>query len=126
MNDGDSNTSPAGSWYAAKLRFVVLLETTGAEDGEDSTYLLRSDSFEAAFARALELGRAAETEYLGGTGERVRWRFKEVVTLDVLQAADLDGVEVHSQFTPLGDDERYGFDHEFQPEASQPGQTGVV
>jgi hypothetical protein len=114
------------NWYSAKLRFVVLLETTGAEDGEDSIYLLRSDSFEGAFARALEIGRKAEHEYLGGTGEQVRWRFKEIVTLDVLQAADLDGVEVHSELTPLGDDEHYDFDHVFEPEASRPHHTGVV
>lgn len=79
------------NWYAAKLRFVVLLETTGGEEANDSIYLLRSDSFEAAFGRAIELGRAAETEYIGGTGERVRWRLKEIVTLDVLQAPELDG-----------------------------------
>jgi len=114
------------NWYAAKLRFIVLLEKTGSEHVEDSLFLLRSDSFEAAFARALEIGRVAEREYVGGTGERVRWRLKEIVTLDVLQAAELDGVEVHSQFTPLTDDERYGFDHVFQPESSKPGQTGVV
>jgi len=113
-------------WYAAKLRFVVLLETTGAEDASDSIFLLRCDSFETAFARALQIGRAAETEYLGGTGERVRWRLKEVATLDVLQGEDLDGVEIYSEFTPVGDHERYGFDHAFQPEASQPNQTGVV
>jgi len=114
------------NWYAAKLRFIVLLETTGSEHVDDSIYLLRSDSFEAAFARAIEIGRAAETEYVGGTGERVRRRLKEIVTLDVLQAADLDGVEIHSEFMLLGDDERYSFDHVFQPETSQPGHTGVV
>lgn len=112
------------NWYSTKLRFLVLLETTGAEHGEDSIHLLRSDSFEAAHARALEIGRRAEHEYLGG--EQVRSRFKEIVTLDVLQAADLDGVEVHSEFTPLGDEEHYDFDHVFQPEASQPHHSGVV
>lgn len=114
------------NWYSAKLRFVVLLEKSGAVHGDDSIYLLRSDSFDAAFARALEIGRRAEHEYLGGTGEQVRWRFKEIVTLDVLRAADLDGVEVHSEFTSLADTEHYDFDHVFQPEASQPHQTGVV
>jgi|ERR1051326_862572 len=84
------------SWYAAKLRFVVLLETTGSENASDSVFLLRSDSFESAFTRALELGRAEETEYVGGTGERVRWRLKEIVSLDVLKATELDG----SRFIP--------------------------
>jgi Domain of unknown function (DUF4288) len=114
------------SWYAAKLRFVVLLEKTGSEDANDSIVLLRSASFDAAFTRALEIGHAAEQEYIGGTGERVRWRLKEVVTLDALQAEELDGVEVYSEFTSLDYGERYGFDHVFQPEASEPGQTGVT
>lgn len=114
------------NWYAAKLRFIVLLEMTGSEDASDSIYLLRSDSFEAAFARALKIGYDAETEYIGGTGERVRWRLKEIVTLDVLQAADLDGIEAHSQFIPLADAEHYDFDHMFQPEASQPHHMDVV
>jgi hypothetical protein len=114
------------NWYSAKLRFVVLLETAGAVHCEDSIYLLRSDSVESAQARALEIGRRAEHEYLGATGEQVRWRFKEIATLDALQAENLDGVEVHSEFTSLGDDEHYGFDHVFRPEASQPRHTGVV
>jgi hypothetical protein len=119
-------TTTTESWYAAKLRFIILLETTGSEDAIDSIYLLRSNSFEAAFARALEIGRAAETEHLGGTGERVRWRLKEIVTLDALQAADVDGVEVHCQFTPLSDNERFGFDHVFQPDLSKPDHSGVT
>jgi hypothetical protein len=114
------------AWYAAKLRFVVLMEKSGAEHAEDTIHLFRCDSFETALARAIELGRAAETEYLGGTGKRVRWRLKEILTLDVLQAANLDGIEVHSQLTPLAGDEHYDFDHVFQPEASQPGHTGVT
>lgn len=77
-----------------------MLETTGSEDASDLIYLLRSGSFEAAFTRALEIGRAAETEYLGGTGEQVRWRLKEIFTLDVLQAAELDGVEVRRGYNP--------------------------
>jgi hypothetical protein len=115
----------ADSWYAVKLRFVILLETTGGEDVNESLYLLRSDGFENAFLRALEIGRSAETEYLGGTGERVRWRLKDVVTLDEVRAADLDGAEVYSQFASLGEGEHYDFDHKFQPELSKPRQTGI-
>lgn len=122
MNQKTSNQN----WYVAKLRFVILLEMTGSEDANDSIYLFRSDGFEAAFARALEIGRAAESEYLGGTGERVRWRLKEIVTLDVLQATELDGVEVYSQFTSLANDEHYSFDQTFRPEVSKPHHTGVT
>lgn len=44
------------NWYAVKLRFIVLLETTGSEEANDSICLLRGDSFAAAFARALRIG----------------------------------------------------------------------
>lgn len=112
-------------WFAAKLRFLVLIETTGSEHADDCIYLFRTESFESAFKRALELGRAAETDYIGGTGERVRWRLKEILTLEPLEAADLDGVEVYSQATHLSDDERFTFDHVFAPEASKPFRIGV-
>jgi hypothetical protein len=112
-------------WYSAKLRFVVLLETTGSEHVSESLYLLRSDSFEAAFLRALEIGRASETEYLGGTGELVRWRLKEVVTLDEIGAAEFDGAEVYSRFTSLDDGEHYDFEDVFHPELSKLGHSGI-
>src|SRR5579884_2584074 len=114
------------AWYVAKLRFLVLLESMGSEQAEESIFLFRSGDFAAAFARALELGRAAETQYVGGTGELVRWRLKEVLTLDALQAAELDGVAVYSELTSVRDDERFRFDHVFEPEASQPQRTGTV
>jgi hypothetical protein len=113
----------AQNWYSAKLRFVLLVETTGGVEISDSIYMLRSGSFESAFTRFLAIGHDAEQEYLNGAGKLVRWRLKEIVTLDVVDAKELDGVEVHHQFTALSDDERHGFDHVFQPENSQPHQT---
>jgi hypothetical protein len=102
---------------------VILLETTGGSSVSESIIVFRSSSFEAAFPRAIEIGHQHETEYIGGTGERVRWRLKEIATLDLVQSTELDGAEVYHQLTPLDDGDHYGFDYVFQPELSKPAQT---
>lgn len=42
----------------------------------------------------MEIGRNREESYANGEGDRVVWRFAEVVTVDELRADDLDGAEV--------------------------------
>ena len=49
--------------------------------GPIPTDRLRSEDFDSALARALELGREAETTYLNGEGQSVRWRLVEILTL---------------------------------------------
>jgi hypothetical protein len=84
--------------------------------------LFRAADFDEAFQRALALGRAQEEEYLGGEGEKVRWRLKEVISLDILDE-ELDGAEVYSEPVALAPGETYSFDVTFEPEKSQPTQT---
>ena len=109
-------------WYSSKVRLVVLMEKQGATRYSDSVFLFRAEDFDQAFQRALELGRAQEEEYVGGEGEKVRWRLKEVVSLDVL-GDELDGAEVYSEPVSLAPGEAYAFDVAFEPEKSQPTQT---
>ncbi len=109
-------------WFSSKVRLVVLLETQGASRYADSVFLFRAADFDEAFQRALALGRAQEEEYTGGEGERVRWRLKEILSLDVLDD-ELDGVEVYSEPVTLAPGEAYPFDATFEPEKSQPTQT---
>jgi hypothetical protein len=111
------------SWYSAKLRFVVLLEAAGAERLYESVIIFRARGFDDAHARAVGSGRGMEKDYAGGTGERVRWRLVEIVTLDVVQADSLDGAEIHCISLPLTEGESFGFDQIFEPEKSKPHQT---
>jgi hypothetical protein len=112
----------AEGWYAARLRHVVLIEGEGASRHVDSIRVFRSADFDTAFQRALDLGRAAEDEYMGGEGKRVRRRFTEVLTLDGIDAEDLDGAAVYEEtVTPASGP--IAFDTRFAPEQSKPRQT---
>ena len=110
-------------WFSTKVRLVCLIESIGAHRYMDSVYLFQSADFEAAFTRALELGRSQEKSYLNADNQQVVWKLKEVVSLDNIAAKSLDGAEVYSEPVDLGDDESIPFYSEFHPEKSQPTQT---
>ena len=110
-------------WYSSKVRLVVLAESGGAVRYADSVYLFRATDFDDAFQRALSIGRKQEKEYVGGEGDRIRWRLKEVISLDVLSGEDLDGAEVYSEPADLAPADRYLYDAVFTPESSTPTQT---
>jgi hypothetical protein len=110
-------------WWAACVHIVCLIEGTGASMVDDAVHVFQAADREAAFQRALELGRQHETEYLNGEGQRVRWRLERVLTLDTVRVDSLDGAEVYSS---LGSpDEVATFDAVFDPTAHPPGQTGI-
>ena len=111
------------SWFSARVRLVLLIEGAGARGYADSVFVFRAADFDDAFQRALALGRKQEQEYVGGEGKRVRRRLKEVISLDILRADDLDGAEVYSEPVDLAAGEASNFDQVFTPEASKPTQT---
>src|SRR5690242_12000394 len=113
----------SAGWFSAKVRVICLVEGAGATMQDESVHVFRASGVDGAFARALQLGREQEGEYLNSDGERVRWRFDRVLTLDALGAEDLDGVEVHSELGPA--EESLPFDAEFDPENHKPTETGV-
>ena len=114
------------SWYSARVRTVCFIEGTGSVDEELCVHVFRAADRDGAFERALEIGRADHTiSYLNGEGERVEWRFAEVLTLDDLGDAELDGREVHSLLRSEVD-EVLPFDTVLRPEDSEPGETGAV
>ncbi len=85
-------TTATDDWFSARLRCVLLIQDVGAVRYMDSLYLLRATDFAKAFTRVLDLGRREEKEYRNHDGQLVRWRFKEVLSLDII-AAQLDGAE---------------------------------
>jgi hypothetical protein len=110
-------------WYSAKLRILVQVEGTGTTQAAESVHVFRSSGWDAAMKRALELGQTHEREYRNVDGVRVCWRFHSVVTLDVIDASDLDGAEVHAVFSDLTDELSMPFGATMTPEKSQPGQS---
>lgn len=109
-------------WFAAALRFVVIVDETPT-DGVLSVVLFTAASFDGAFERAIELGRAAEKRYENAEARQVTWRLERVLTLDLLGDQIIDGHEVYFELNdvPLG----IGSIGELDPAAHEPGQSGV-
>ncbi len=88
----------------------------------DCVHVFRAGDWDAAFRRALELGRLHEEEYQNEAGEAVRWVLAEVISLDRVRSASLDGAEVYSEITEV---EPSGSNRPtlVSPELSEPTQT---
>jgi hypothetical protein len=105
------------------LRVAVLVEGIGLYRYMDSLVVFVSADFESAFEAALQLGRRLEREFLNENGQRVRYRLKQIISLDLIRADSLDGAEVYSEPVWLQPEDAEPFDTSFEPEASEPTQT---
>ena len=110
-------------WFEASMRVVVLVDGEGQTSEDEVAHIFRAVGWDAAFERALALGRRHEAEYLNGDGARVRWRLERVLTLDLLSVDDLDGAEVYSTLREVESDA--DFYEVFSPELHRPGQSGI-
>jgi hypothetical protein len=111
------------NWFSTKVRLICLVEKTGGIRYMDSVHVFRATDFESARYAALRLGRAHEEEFRNSDGELVRWRLKELVSLDFLGADVVDGAEVYSEPVPLEAGLVIAFETDFEPERSNPTQT---
>lgn len=112
-------------WFSTRVRIACLIEGVGLTRYMDSIFVFTAEDFDSAMKRALTLGHAEEDEYKNEQDETVRWRLKEIITLDAVQSDALDGAEVYSEPVAPEPDEklRITFDTEFAPESSAPIQT---
>ena len=111
------------SWFSTKVRIACLIEGQGAVDYMDSVYVFRAKDFEEAFQCAFKLGCSQEEEYLNFENRRVSWRFKEIISLDIIRSRAINGAEVYSEPVELAPGEQIPFDAEFHPEDSKPTQA---
>jgi hypothetical protein len=119
-------------WYRARIRWAEMVEGTGIRNWEEGWYLFRSESREAAFQRALEIGeggQSGETEETLRRRRRVEtWvetRLAEVVTLDCLGpeiGEEEEPLEVHWLRFPAR--EQIAFEHRFEPGKKLPSGRG--
>lgn len=109
-------------WFSSRIRFAVIVQDEGLVRYSDSVYLLMAADFDAAFKRAIEIGRGHETEYLNADNQRVAWKVAEVLSLDMIQTDSLDGAEVYSE-PAEGIEPSWTIDRAFNPEVSRPTQT---
>ena len=112
-------------WFSAMLRFVVLIEDEGSARLSRSVIVFRAQDFLEARSRALSLGRGMERSFTGGEGKQVRWRLHSVETTDMIGDIITDPLEIYSEPAALSANESYDFEHEFDPNASDPTSSGV-
>jgi hypothetical protein len=113
------------NFYSAKLFFIVLIDDgkpKGKRTFEESVVVFRAKDFDHAFERALEIGRKAETSYINGFGQNVRWAFVKILNLDFV-GKRIDGTEVNSKRYFKIPKPEISFDEKFHPEKSEPEQT---
>jgi len=90
------------SWYAAILIFRGAAGPGWDDERrtERQLRLVRASDPDAAYERALRLGREAEHEYANEAGERVRWSFAGIAELLEIDDAELrDGSEILSTYS---------------------------
>ncbi len=111
-------------WFSSKIRLICLVEGLGGLRYMDSIFLFQSPNFDSAFLKAIELGKKQEEEYKNSDNLLVKWKLKEIISLDTIQQNSLDGAEVYSEPVELHKDTpSYNFLQEFSPEESNPTQT---
>jgi hypothetical protein len=100
-------------WYYARVRWAVMVEGRGLRQWKESMFLFQAVDREAAFQRALELGKKRQE-----TQERrqgwVDKRLAEIIELDELW----DGEQIELGTKPA--DRTIAFEHQFEPERSEP------
>ena len=112
-------------FYSARLLYIILVDDgrpRRRNDHDETVVLFRATDFDHAFQRALELGRAAETQYVNGAGQAVRWTLVEVTTVDCI-GARVEGREVASRLHTRVAPKPVKFQSRFRPEKSRPGQS---
>ena len=112
------------NYYSARLHVVSIVDDP--DQLQERSYLcdypfvlfLATDD-DAAFMRALELGKQRESEYMNADGQRVRWRLRAVEFIWKL-GTEINGIEVGSILDEYRPDVALTFDTVFSPETEIP------
>ena len=106
-------------WFQARLRWAVMEEGRGLDHWLEAEHIFQSDSREAAFAEALQIGRSQEYVVVPDRGRVTRFehRLAEVVYLEEKGPAPT-AFEV--SLGMIQATESLGFEHEFNPEERMP------
>jgi hypothetical protein len=109
----------ARQWYRAEIQWAVMVEgKQGLRQWEESVYFFQSEDREAAFQKALEIGR--RDRHLQDHQEGRLWverRLARVISLDE-QGPNPTEFEIYLGTRQAT--ERLPFEHEFDPEGTAP------
>lgn len=106
-------------WYRADIQWAVMVEgKQGLREWEESVYLFQCEDREAAFQKALAIGRRDRDLHCHEEGRRwVETRLARIAVLEEL-GSNPDEIEVYLGFQRAT--ERLPFEHEFDPEGTVP------
>ena len=117
-------------YYSARLHVVCIVDDPKhhAEGKYTCDYpfvLLRANSSDEAFQRALALGREQETVYKNKSGKDVRWALNAVEEIYEL-GDEIDGIEVGSLMDVYEPGHSIGIGTDLDPGSKQPVYSSNV
>lgn len=104
-------------YYCARLLLVCLVDDQRPRKKnlcDHQFVLLRAESHEHAFQRALALGKQHETRYKNAKGQAVRWALVKVDRVTRIEGK-LDGAEVGSVLDYMQTEEAVSYGKRFWP-----------
>ena len=106
-------------WYQAEIQWAVMVEgKQGLRDWEESVYLFQAEGRDAAFQKALEIGR--RDRHLHGHDEGRLWVETRLARIAVLEELGANPTEIEIYRGIRRATERLPFEHEFDPEGTTP------
>src|SRR4051794_38699105 len=84
-------------WWLAIMIEEIRVEGAKRNIVHLNHVLLRADSAEKAYSRAMEMGKTASSEYRNPAGKKVTIRFRGLHNLDVIHDSLEDGCELMFQ-----------------------------
>jgi hypothetical protein len=106
-------------WYQAEIQWGVMVEgKQGLRDWEESVYLFQAENRDAAFQKALEIGR--RDRHLHGHDEGRLWVERRLARIAVLEELGTNPTEIEIYRGIRRATERLPFEHEFDPEGTVP------
>jgi hypothetical protein len=106
-------------WYRAEIEWAVMVEgKQGLRGWEESVYLFQCEDRDAAFQKALEIGR--RDRHLHGHEEGRLWVETRLARIAVLEELGPNPKEIEVYLGARRATERLPFEHEFDPEGTAP------
>lgn len=106
-------------WYQAEIQWAVMVEgKQGLREWEESVYLFQAADRDAAFQKALEIGR--RDRHLHGHDEGRLWVETRLARIVVLEELGANPTEIEIYRGVRRATERLPFEHEFDPEGTVP------
>jgi hypothetical protein len=106
-------------WYRADIQWAVMVEgKEGLREWEESVYLFQCEDRDAAFQKALEIGR--RDRHLHCHKEGRRWVERRLARIAVLEELGVNPTEIEVYLGARQATERLPFEHEFDPEGTVP------